>query len=189
MRTDRREKLYDDLLRQTTATASPSEKEASAASLLLALTCDMQQSFFTKMLAHYGLARSSFNVLALLRYGWPDGLQLSEIGELLITSRANITGLIDHLEEKGYVTRLVDEHDRRARLAKITGKGECLVDEVLPLHRKLTAEIYRHLSLEEMQSLNETLRKIRRSPLLCHGDTPDRVERSAKPDVVAACAK
>lgn len=141
------------------------------------------------MLAQYGLARSSFNLLALLRYGWPDGIQLSEIGELLITSRANITGLIDHLEERGYVTRAVDENDRRARLAKITGKGECLVDEVLPLHQKLIAGLYGHLSLEEMQTLNATLRKIRKSPLLSRHETQDRAERSARPDFVAACGK
>jgi DNA-binding MarR family transcriptional regulator len=183
VRTDRREGLYSDLLRQTTATASPFEREASAASLLLSLTCDIQQSFFTKTLAHYGLARSSFNVLALLRYGGPDGLQLSEIGELLITSRANITGLIDHLETKGYVTRIVDYHDRRARLATITRSGEDLVDEVLPLHQKLSADLYAHLSLEEIQNLNEILKKIRRSPKL-GDDNTQRAERPARPDFV-----
>ena len=189
MRTDRREKLYDDLLRETTATASPVEREATAVSLLLALTCDIQQSFFTKTLSQYGLARSSFNVLALLKYGWPNGLQLSEMGELLITSRANITGLIDHLEEKGYVTRMVDEHDRRARLAKITDKGERLVNEVLPLHQKLTAELYGHLTLEEMRTLNETLKKIRQSPMLSADDSQQRADRPAKLDCVAACTK
>jgi MarR family 2-MHQ and catechol resistance regulon transcriptional repressor len=189
VRTDRREKLYDDLLRETTAKASPIEREATAASLLLALTCDIQQSFFTKTLAQYGLARSSFNVLALLRYGWPNGLQLSEMGELLITSRANITGLIDHLEEKGYVTRMVDEHDRRARLAKITPEGVRLVDEVLPLHHRLTAQLYGHLTLEEMRTLNETLRKIRRSPMLSSDDSQQRAEPPAKDGCVAACTK
>jgi MarR family transcriptional regulator, 2-MHQ and catechol-resistance regulon repressor len=183
VRTDRREGLYHDLLRQTTAMAGPFEKEASAASLLLSLTCDIQQSFFTKMLGRYGLARSSFNVLALLRHGWPNGLQLSEIGELLITSRANITGLIDHLQSKGYVTRVVDHHDRRARLAKITRRGEDLVDEVLPLHQKLAAELYAHLSLEEILSLNEVLKKIRQSPAL-RNDVSQRAGGPARPDFV-----
>ena len=138
---------------------------------------------------HIGLARSSFNVLALLRYGWPNGLQLSEMGELLITSRANITGLIDHLEEKGYVTRIVDEHDRRARLAKITDRGERLVNEVLPLHQRLTAELYGHLTLEEMQKLNETLKKIRQSPMLSGDDSQQRADRPVKADCVAPCTE
>ena len=95
-------------------------------------------------------------------------MQLSEIGALLITSRANITGLIDHLEQKGFVKRLVDSHDRRAKLAKITKKGEALIDEVIPVHVRHCEDLFAHMTGEEKQTLRDLLKKIRRSPALAH---------------------
>ncbi len=58
---------------------------------------------------------------------------LHDLGEVLLMTRANVTGLIDHLEEKGLVKRVIDSSDRRARFARITKKGEGLLDEVAPV--------------------------------------------------------
>ncbi len=62
-----------------------------------------------------------------------EGMQLHDLGELLVVSRANITGLIYHFEQKGYVNRVVDQQDRRARFARITRKAEALLDEFMLL--------------------------------------------------------
>lgn len=112
-------------------------------------------------------------MLALLRHGHPEGLQLSEIGELLITSRANITGLVDHLEQKGYVTRVVDVSDRRARLAKLTKKGEALIDEVMPPHTARCVDFFSNLSLDEVQQLTGLLKKLRRNPAVTESEEED----------------
>ena len=130
MLADRREALYETLLERLTSTKKPVDGWAIAASINLALTCDVQQSFFYKKFSHYGLQRSSFNLMVLLLFGSPDGIQLSELGDMLITSRANITGLVDHLEEKGLVRRVIDRTDRRARLAKLTPKGAAALQEI-----------------------------------------------------------
>jgi len=175
VRTDRREQLYDDVLRQATAGRLPFEQEAVRASLNLALSYDVQQSFLWKTLSALGLARSSFNVMALLRFAYPDGVQLSEIGELLITSRANITGLIDHLEEKGYVKRAVDAHDRRARLAKLTKKGEILIDQIMPAHIARSISLFSHLTLDEVQQLTALLTKIRQNPMVAQAGAAESV--------------
>jgi MarR family 2-MHQ and catechol resistance regulon transcriptional repressor len=166
MRADRRESLYDELLRKTTSARTAFDREAIAASVNLALTCDVHQSYLFKRLCFYGLARSSFNLMALLRYAHPEGLQLSEIGELLITSRANITGLVDHLEQKRYVKRSVDKRDRRARVAKLTPKGEELIDELMPNHKDRSVAFFTNLSLEEVRQLTGLLKKLRHNPVL-----------------------
>ena len=134
--------LYDELLREITLTRSEFDRETMAASVNLALTYDVHQSYLFRRLCEYGLARSSFNLLVLLRHARPEGLQLSEIGALLITSRANITGLVDHLEQKGYVKRVVSTHDRRARLAKLTKRGEILIDELMPAHQSRSSAFF-----------------------------------------------
>lgn len=170
---DRRERLYEDVLRRTTAPKPVFDGAAVAASVNLALSYDVQQSFLWKPLSARGLARSTFNVMAILRFAHPEGLQLSEIGELLITSRANITGLVDHLEQKGYVRRTVDSHDRRARLAKLTKKGEALVDELMPTHTIRTVRLFSHLTLEEVEQLIALLKKLRQSPVLAQAGMED----------------
>lgn len=164
MRIDRRESLYDELLRETIADRPLFDQEAIQASVNLALTYDVLQSYSLKYLSLHGLAKSSFNLMALLRHAHPEGLQLSEIGELLITSRANITGLVDHLEQKGYVKREVDVHDRRARVARLTTKGEALIDEVLPVHKDRAVAFFSNLNLEEVQQLKKLLKKLRSNP-------------------------
>ncbi len=173
MRIDRRESLYDELVREETSACSLLEREAALASVNLGLTCDVHQSYLFKRLVQYGLSRSSFNMLALLRHGYPKGLQLSEIGELLITSRANITGLVDHLEQKGYVIRVVDANDRRARLAKLTRKGEALIDEIMPSHIDRCISFFSNLRADEVQQLTVLLKKLRHSPEIAESQEED----------------
>jgi MarR family 2-MHQ and catechol resistance regulon transcriptional repressor len=114
-------------------------------------------------MTEYGLSKSSLNILMLLRHGSDEGMQLHDLGELLLVSRANITGLIDHLEDKGYVKRLVDPQDRRARHARITQKGEALLDEFMPVHYRNLKGLLRGLSEDERETLVGLLKKVRTS--------------------------
>ena len=94
-----------------------------ACRLDLALTYDALHQILARYMADFGLSKSTYNILMLLRNGPKEGMQLHDLGEMLIVSRANITGLIDSLEERGWVRRLVDETDRRVRYAQITRHG------------------------------------------------------------------
>jgi MarR family 2-MHQ and catechol resistance regulon transcriptional repressor len=164
VRIDRRESLYEELLRRVTLALPEFDREAIAASVNLALTYDVHQSFVFRRLSEYGLARSSFNLLALLRHAHPEGLQLSEIGAVLITSRANITGLVDHLEHKGYVRRVMSTHDRRARLAKLTKRGEALIDELIPAQHARGTAFFSALTTDELRQFTALLKKLRYGP-------------------------
>jgi len=99
----------------------------------------------------------------LLRHGPPEGMQLHDLGELLLVSRANITGLMDHLENKGYVKRVVDEQDRRARYARITKKAEALLDNFMPVYYDHLKKMLHDLSDSEKEALLELFRKTRSS--------------------------
>jgi DNA-binding MarR family transcriptional regulator len=129
----------------------------------LALTYDVLHQCVSKYMAEYGLSKSTFNVLMLLRHGPVEGMQLHDLGEMLLVSRANVTGLISHLEEKGYVTREVDEQDRRARYAKVTRKAEMLLDEFTPIHYDNISGLMNELSTAEKAQLVGLLTKVRRS--------------------------
>jgi MarR family 2-MHQ and catechol resistance regulon transcriptional repressor len=163
VRQDRREVYYDERMRH----AGPAYEAFDAASAQIAVgilyTYDLLHGVFSKYAAAHGLSKSTLNVLLLLRHGPSEGMQLHDLGELLLVSRANITGLIDHLEEKGYVRRVVDSADRRARFARITTKGENLLDSFMPLHYRSIRTLFQDLSSQEKEILVQLLRKTRAS--------------------------
>lgn len=127
----------------------------------LLLTSDVLISQLMGTLSKHNLSLSAFNILGILLRIQNDGLALSELSELLIVSRANITGLVDCLEQRGLVERILPATDRRLRLAKITSAGETLVRTILPAHYEEIKAACGELSDEERTTLISLLTKLR----------------------------
>jgi MarR family 2-MHQ and catechol resistance regulon transcriptional repressor len=163
MSEDRREAYYHDRVRQSGPQYQGFDLTSVEILLSLLYTEDVLQQACGPHLGQYGLSKSSVNILMLLRHGPREGMQLHDLGELLLVSRANITGLIDHLEEKGYVRRVIDQQDRRARFALITRKGEALLDAFMPLHYRRIRTMLQGLSEDEKENLLKLLKKTRAS--------------------------
>ncbi len=160
---DSREQFYHERIRQCGPQYAGFDLMAAETALNLLYTYDVYHQISSRYLADYGLSRSALNILFLLRHGQSDGMLLRDLGDLLLVSKANITGLLDHLERKGYVVRVVDSHDRRARFARLTGKGERLLDELAPVHYRNTTELLQDLTVEEKEMLISLLKKTRSS--------------------------
>jgi MarR family 2-MHQ and catechol resistance regulon transcriptional repressor len=163
MTEDRREAFYHDRVRQSGPYYEGFDLPSVEILLSLRYTHDVLQQACGPYLVQHGLSKSSVNILMLLRHGPTGGMQLHDLGELLLVSRANITGLIDHLEEKGCVTRVIDAQDRRARLARITKRGEALLDDFMPLHYRNIKSMLQGLSEAEKTTLLFLLKKTRAS--------------------------
>jgi MarR family 2-MHQ and catechol resistance regulon transcriptional repressor len=163
MSEDRRESYYHDRVRESGPQYAGFDLTSAEIFLSLRYTQDVLQQTCGQYLGPYGLSKSSVNVLMLLRHGSVEGMQLHDLGELLLVSRANITGLIDHLEQKGYVTRVVDAQDRRARFARITKKGGELLDRFMPIHYQNIKTMLQGLSETEKSTLLRLLKKTRDS--------------------------
>lgn len=166
---DRREAYYYERIREAGPKYEGFDLLSTETAVNLLYTSDVFNQVLWRYLAEYGLSRSTFNVLMLLRHGPTQGMQLHDIGELLLVSKANITGLINHLEQKGYVKRVIDRKDRRARLATITSKGSALLDEFVPLHYRNIKRLFQHVTDQEKQTLLRLLRKTRAS-LMAHSE-------------------
>ena len=67
----------------------------------------------------------------------PDGTRLSELAEQAQVAKQTATALVDRLERAGYVERVLDPSDARARLVRITGRGA----ELIPIARAEEAKI------------------------------------------------
>lgn len=166
---DRREAYYEKRVRESGPRYPGFDLATTEITLGLLYTYDVLHQLIARYMSAFGLSKSTLNVLMLLRHGPPEGMQLHELGELLLVSRANVTGLIDHLEDKGYVKRVVDANDRRARYARITRKAEALLDEFMPLHYGNIKALTRDLTDGEKEQLTALLKKMRAS-LTAHSD-------------------
>jgi MarR family 2-MHQ and catechol resistance regulon transcriptional repressor len=86
---------------------------------------------------------------------------MHELGELLLVSRANVTGLVDCLAQRGLVERSQHERDRRVRLVRLTRDGEKLLESVLPAHYARVREMLKGVSNKDKAILSELLMKLR----------------------------
>ena len=160
---DRRDAYYDAHFATCRTLFPPYDELSVRLAVDLLLTCDTLNRLAARHLAGFGLSKSTFNVLMLLRSGPPAGIELHELGELLLMSRANITGLIDHLEAKGYVTREVPESDRRVRRARLTPDAEVLLDRVGPEQHRQSSLLLAGITDSEKSQTRDMLRKMRES--------------------------
>jgi DNA-binding MarR family transcriptional regulator len=90
-----------------------------------------------------------------------DGTRLNVLAARAQIAKQTATGLVNKLEQAGYVERVADPSDRRARLVRMTPRAEA----VLPLARaeeeRIEAEWRAHLGDERMDQLREGLTALR----------------------------
>ena len=112
-------------------------------------------------LARYGLTGSTLNVLMFLDSTPEKRLPMHTISENLLVSRANITGLIDSLEKRGYVRRRPNREDRRVVHAEITEEGRAVLHELLPGHFHAVEAMLEGFSPEEKATRVEFFSRVR----------------------------
>jgi MarR family 2-MHQ and catechol resistance regulon transcriptional repressor len=133
----------------------------SAIIYALARTYNLVMRRFTACYKRFGLSAASFNLLVLLQRGRAAMTQ-RELGERLVVSPSDMTGLVDRLERKGLVRRTPGQ-DRRAKVLRITPKGSELVDRVWPRHAEEVQRLVRAFSGEEAQRLARGLTQLRQT--------------------------
>src|SRR2546425_3073707 len=138
----------------------PFESPEEEALLSILRTSDQLQIRLARLFREYELTPSQYNILRILR-GEGKPLPILEIASRTITVVPGITGLIDRLEQAGFVNRLRCEKDRRVIHVALTDVGinilATLDEPLLALHRKLLG----HLSPAELNDLIRVLAKVR----------------------------
>ncbi len=105
----------------------------------------------------YGITRTQYNVLRILRGAGPAGLCRNEVRDRLVTQVPDVTRLLDRMEETGLIERIRDTNDRRMVNTHITRAGLKVLDELdAPI-----AEIHQgqlgHMSRRDLQQLIDLL--------------------------------
>ena len=79
------------------------------------------------------------------------GIEQAQVAAMIAYDRATIGGVIDRLEQKGYVSRVVSARDRRAREVRLTDEGLRVVKEIYPIVERMQKHILAGLSETERQ--------------------------------------
>jgi len=87
------------------------------------------------------------------------GIEQAQVASLIAYDRATIGGVLDRLEQKGYLIRLVSVRDRRAREVSLSEEGLKVVEEVTPVIEALQRDILSNLSNAEASRLTSLLQK------------------------------
>jgi DNA-binding MarR family transcriptional regulator len=91
----------------------------------------------------------------------PDGTRLTELAEQARITKQTAGFLVDQLERAGYVRRVPDPADARARLVRIAPRGEAAVAVARVAEAQVEAEWTRHLGKPATVQLRRALTHLR----------------------------
>ena len=106
----------------------------------------------------WGISDNHYNVLRILN-GAGEPLSQIEIGRRMLSSRANVTKLIDLLEERKFVKRLACG-DRRVKLIELTEAGATFIAETASDVIGFAEQVLKPLTKAEQKSLAGLLGKL-----------------------------
>ena len=111
-----------------------------------------------KTLKNYPINTTEFSVMEFLYSKGEKSIQ--EIRDRILLASGSATYVVDNLERKEYVRRIVNQNDRRVTYIKLTETGKDLINDIFPTHKKNTKKIFNDLTNEELIILKEILKKI-----------------------------
>ena len=89
------------------------------------------------------------------------GTRLTELAEQAQITKQAAGSLVDQLERAGYVERVPDPTDARARLVRLAPRGRAAQEKAREMERTIDAEWERHLGRARMRELRRALADLR----------------------------
>lgn len=90
-----------------------------------------------------------------------DGIRVTELAEQARITKQSASVLVDQLERAGYVERVPDPSDARARLVVIAPRGRAVQQVARRAERAIEREWAAHLGAERMAALQDALLALR----------------------------
>lgn len=127
-----------------------------------------------RLRAAFGMSLAKFDYLSQLYREEGGTLTMGQIGERLMVSGGNITGLTDRLEADGLVRRSGDPNDRRVQQTTLTPEGRALFARMAARHEDWVRELFAGLEDEDVEDLLAGLARLKTSVATATSRTPGR---------------
>jgi DNA-binding MarR family transcriptional regulator len=119
-------------------------------------------SYINSDLRQYGLTPPQYSVLRSIGTSTSRTLTMSEIGNQMAVTYANVTTVVDNLEKLDYVRRTRDSVDRRCVKVKLTPSGNRLFQKIRNAHARQIEKLMKALNEQELRNLLSYTEKLRK---------------------------
>lgn len=113
-----------------------------------------------KHLSKYNLTSSQQEILFYLGFHEGEPIHQREIEKWFRLKNPTVTGILNRLEEKGFIVRKTKENDKRFRMIELTEKSRCLMQEMCEEMWQMDDKIYSCMTAEERSQLSGLLDRI-----------------------------
>ena len=153
-------------------TASLDTKSSAWALLLTAHAVLLEE--IEQRLSQAGLPELSwYDVLWALERAEERRLRMSELADMTVISRSNLTRLVDRLESAGLVARERAQEDRRGAFAVLTGAGKAMRKAMWPVYAAAIRELFeQHISERDAAQMAASLRRVLEAARLRAAEEP-----------------
>jgi len=106
------------------------------------------------------LTPAQFDIVATL--GNTPGMTCKELGEKTLITKGTLTGVIDRLEAKGLVRRVIKPEDRRCMIVQLTAQGEAEFQRVFAPHLAYCKQPFLAYGEDDFAALERELAKLKK---------------------------
>lgn len=122
--------------------------------------CDHQiQKLLVKELRQYDVSPMQCRTLTYL-YKATGEVNQKMLQQFLMVKPSTVNGIVDRLEEKGFLTRTAGQDDARCRILRLTEKGWGFYDDFVRIVRQVNERMERNFSYEELNTLKGFLIRV-----------------------------
>ena len=118
-----------------------------------------------EQLKQIDLTQSQADVIILLAHESGKVFRQRDIEIALNYSNPTVTGLLNRLEQKGFIVRRVDPEDSRARIISLTNKALEIIEEIYQSIRRTEQMLLDGFSEEEIELLQPLMSRIAKNAL------------------------
>jgi DNA-binding MarR family transcriptional regulator len=114
----------------------------------------------SERLVRMGISMAQLHILYTLQRG--GEMPMSRLAEVLHVSLSNATGLVDRIEERGFIERTRVPEDRRVVVIRVTDAGRRMLDEVDALSSDLLRSVFDRIGPTQVASVGRVFAALRR---------------------------
>ena len=93
----------------------------------------------------------------------PEGARITSLAKASRVTKQAMSMLVDHLEQRGYVERIPDIHDKRATIVRLTARGKSLAAAVRTCSKRVEEDWAGRIGADRVKELISILSSLRES--------------------------
>lgn len=125
---------------------------------LLAASSEQASTQFHALVRKRGLRVPEWRVLACLVDN--DGLMITRLAKLSLMEQSRMTRIVDQMDTRGWVERVMDSHDKRRVRVKLTPEGRALAEDLVKEARSHEAQLLSALADTDAARVKSVLRAL-----------------------------